>query len=319
MLDTLQQVRKDGFSDAAVAAALNTTEFALRENNTGRFPRGLSMMLRAMGAWIYDRDPYTCAPPPLPRRALRRRRCACAWFFGGLVFGTAALWIGWRTAQARRLFPRKPPRAVAGALGLSSMPCWLWRNRVIFTPRCWHVGCSVLRCALTNSCSGHPRLHSAANITAVVRLCASAAAWRLHRMVRRCKPWAATAALTPIPCSRACQHAITCALCAETQAVWMQKATGCTVGHSCRGVQSWTRPASGKHGNHPLLHGMHDFDGIIVFAHNTMMPRRSCIPWIDLSAMLPWQCPCLYPTFAPHDRSSICKKRAAGRQLCVWH
>lgn len=32
---------------------------SLRENNTGSFPRGLSLMLRAMGAWIYDRDPVT--------------------------------------------------------------------------------------------------------------------------------------------------------------------------------------------------------------------------------------------------------------------
>lgn len=29
-----------------------------RENNTGRFPRGLSLMLRSMAAWIYDRDPF---------------------------------------------------------------------------------------------------------------------------------------------------------------------------------------------------------------------------------------------------------------------
>lgn len=29
-----------------------------RENNTGRFPRGLSLMLRAMSSWIYDKDPF---------------------------------------------------------------------------------------------------------------------------------------------------------------------------------------------------------------------------------------------------------------------
>lgn len=48
-----------GFSEGAIEAAINTIEFSLRENNTGSFPRGLSLMLRAMGAWIYDRDPYT--------------------------------------------------------------------------------------------------------------------------------------------------------------------------------------------------------------------------------------------------------------------
>jgi hypothetical protein len=49
---------KKGFTDSAVEAAINTIEFSLRENNTGSFPRGLSLMLRAVGAWIYDRDPY---------------------------------------------------------------------------------------------------------------------------------------------------------------------------------------------------------------------------------------------------------------------
>jgi Zn-dependent M16 (insulinase) family peptidase len=59
VLDKLAELAKSGFSEGAVEAAINTTEFALRENNTGSFPRGLSLMLRSMGAWIYDRDPYT--------------------------------------------------------------------------------------------------------------------------------------------------------------------------------------------------------------------------------------------------------------------
>ena len=36
----LERLSKDGFSASAVEAAINTTEFALRENNTGSFPRG---------------------------------------------------------------------------------------------------------------------------------------------------------------------------------------------------------------------------------------------------------------------------------------
>lgn len=59
ILDKLAELAKSGFSEGAVEAAINTIEFSLRENNTGSFPRGLSLMLRAMGAWIYDRDPYT--------------------------------------------------------------------------------------------------------------------------------------------------------------------------------------------------------------------------------------------------------------------
>lgn len=54
----LARLEKEGFSASAIEAAVNTIEFSLRENNTGRFPRGLSLMLRSMSAWIYDRDPF---------------------------------------------------------------------------------------------------------------------------------------------------------------------------------------------------------------------------------------------------------------------
>lgn len=64
VLEELHRIRKEGFTASAIDAAINTTEFSLRENNTGRFPRGLSMMLRAMNAWVYERDPYKCAPTP---------------------------------------------------------------------------------------------------------------------------------------------------------------------------------------------------------------------------------------------------------------
>lgn len=58
IIDTLKQLKTQGFSQSAIEAAVNTIEFSLRENNTGRFPRGLSLMLRSMSAWIYDRDPF---------------------------------------------------------------------------------------------------------------------------------------------------------------------------------------------------------------------------------------------------------------------
>jgi presequence protease len=54
---TLEALATEGFEKATVEAALNTVEFRLRENNTGRFPRGLSLMLRALTTWLYDRDP----------------------------------------------------------------------------------------------------------------------------------------------------------------------------------------------------------------------------------------------------------------------
>ncbi len=57
IMDTLKQLVADGIDDEAVEGALNTIEFALRENNTGSYPRGLVLMLRAMTSWLYDGDP----------------------------------------------------------------------------------------------------------------------------------------------------------------------------------------------------------------------------------------------------------------------
>ena len=58
IISELEKLKKEGFSSSAVEAALNSIEFDLRENNTGRFPRGLSLMLRSMSSWIYDKDPF---------------------------------------------------------------------------------------------------------------------------------------------------------------------------------------------------------------------------------------------------------------------
>ncbi|TLN06672.1 peptidase M16, partial [bacterium] len=46
--DTLKQLAAEGIDADAIAAAMNTVEFSLRENNTGSFPRGLGVMLRAL-------------------------------------------------------------------------------------------------------------------------------------------------------------------------------------------------------------------------------------------------------------------------------
>ncbi|RIK47966.1 MAG: peptidase M16, partial [Chloroflexi bacterium] len=58
IFDTLQTIAKDGFDPDMTAASLNTIEFALRENNTGSFPRGIALMLRALAVWLYDDDPF---------------------------------------------------------------------------------------------------------------------------------------------------------------------------------------------------------------------------------------------------------------------
>ena len=60
ILETLQTLVDEGIEPDMIEAALNTYEFRLRENNTGSFPRGLSLMIRSLATWLYDGDP--CAP-----------------------------------------------------------------------------------------------------------------------------------------------------------------------------------------------------------------------------------------------------------------
>ena len=58
ILSELERLAGTGFSATAIEAAVNSIEFSLRENNTGSFPRGLSLMLRSLASWIYDKDPF---------------------------------------------------------------------------------------------------------------------------------------------------------------------------------------------------------------------------------------------------------------------
>lgn len=57
ILETLASLAKNGIDPETIAASVNTIEFRLRELNTGRFPRGLALMLGALGIWVYDGDP----------------------------------------------------------------------------------------------------------------------------------------------------------------------------------------------------------------------------------------------------------------------
>lgn len=57
VVEILEKVSSEGFSDDAIAASMNTIEFQMREFNTGSFPKGLSLMLGSMREWVYDRDP----------------------------------------------------------------------------------------------------------------------------------------------------------------------------------------------------------------------------------------------------------------------
>lgn len=58
VLNTLHHLAEEGIDHDAIEAAVNATEFALRENNTGNFPRGLAIYLRALNTWNHDGDPF---------------------------------------------------------------------------------------------------------------------------------------------------------------------------------------------------------------------------------------------------------------------
>ena len=57
ILSELEHLAAEGIAPDTVEASLNTIEFALREKNSGRFPRGLAVMLEALNEWLYDKDP----------------------------------------------------------------------------------------------------------------------------------------------------------------------------------------------------------------------------------------------------------------------
>ncbi|KAI9127958.1 hypothetical protein K1719_000951 [Acacia pycnantha] len=73
VMNTLRKLAEEGFDTDAVEASMNTIEFSLRENNTGSFPRGLSLMLRSMGKWIYDLNPFEPLKYEKPLQDLKSR------------------------------------------------------------------------------------------------------------------------------------------------------------------------------------------------------------------------------------------------------
>jgi Zn-dependent M16 (insulinase) family peptidase len=58
IFDSLQKLVNEGIDPDTIAASINTLEFAMRENNTGGFPRGIALMLRSLTTWLYDDDAF---------------------------------------------------------------------------------------------------------------------------------------------------------------------------------------------------------------------------------------------------------------------
>ena len=80
ILDTLADLAKNGIDPDTVAASLNTVEFRLREQNTGRFPRGLFLMLNALTSWLYDGDPVEALAFEAPLNAIKEETAKGGYF-----------------------------------------------------------------------------------------------------------------------------------------------------------------------------------------------------------------------------------------------
>jgi Zn-dependent M16 (insulinase) family peptidase len=85
ILDTLARLVAEGIEPETIEAAINTIEFSLRENNTGAFPRGLSLMLRALMTWLYDGDPLATLAYETPLAFVKESLAADTAYFENLI------------------------------------------------------------------------------------------------------------------------------------------------------------------------------------------------------------------------------------------
>ncbi len=85
ILRTLEDVVEQGIDPDTVEAAMNTVEFLLRENNTGRAPRGLVAMIRALNTWLHDDDPLTMLKFEAPLTAIKEQLAAGERYFENLI------------------------------------------------------------------------------------------------------------------------------------------------------------------------------------------------------------------------------------------
>jgi Zn-dependent M16 (insulinase) family peptidase len=88
ILDTLTGLVKQGIHPHTVEAAVNTIEFVLRENNTGSYPRGLLIMLRALTTWLYGEDPLSLVAFEAPLKAVKERISGRKHFFEDIIVGS---------------------------------------------------------------------------------------------------------------------------------------------------------------------------------------------------------------------------------------
>lgn len=85
IIGELERLSVEGIDPLTIEAAVNSTEFGLRENNTGSFPRGIALMFRAMGTWLYDGDPLAPLTFEEPLAALKSKLAVGERVFENLI------------------------------------------------------------------------------------------------------------------------------------------------------------------------------------------------------------------------------------------
>ncbi|MGL4740214.1 MAG: insulinase family protein [Sarcina sp.] len=58
VMNTLQNLVKNGIDKELIEASINRVEFELREGDFGSYPKGLIYYLKAMDSWLYEGDPF---------------------------------------------------------------------------------------------------------------------------------------------------------------------------------------------------------------------------------------------------------------------
>jgi hypothetical protein len=85
ILQTLENLARDGIEAATVEAALNTLEFRLRENNSRGYPQGLLLMLRSLTTWLYDADPLALLAFENPLSEVKSQLAVNSSFFESMI------------------------------------------------------------------------------------------------------------------------------------------------------------------------------------------------------------------------------------------
>ncbi|MCL2824446.1 MAG: insulinase family protein [Polyangiaceae bacterium] len=85
VMGVLESIEKEGIPHDLLEASLNTMEFALREANSGSYPKGLIYMLTSLRSWLYDCDPI--APLAFEKRlaALKNKVLGDGAFIGNMI------------------------------------------------------------------------------------------------------------------------------------------------------------------------------------------------------------------------------------------